>query len=269
MTTAIAVARRTSHRAVCDPIADQPPVGQPRRKHRVRQPVDAEDDADDRKKRVEIDPDVAAQHVEIIEEEQRREQEDADRGGWQQCRPESDGEAAEIGRLLRRRVGVDQPAENAPSAEEEHGRGHERKEGGPEHGLKLELDDEFQPRGNGAVETRIFVMDIVEQLSVEGLRERIALGKHIAEQFAAHQPDLLDQTVDADGQRLGQAEHGVDLGLFGGQGLSFGRDDLRFRLPFRRRRAELLQPGVDLRTGGDGRRPRWTAARGRVLRARA
>ena len=102
-----------------------------------------------------IDPDVAAQHVEIVEEEERRDQEDAERGGRQQRRPEGDRQPAEIGRILRRRVGVESAGRTArrpPNSSTAAATS--AKKAAAKDGLELELDDEFQPRRDGAVEAR-------------------------------------------------------------------------------------------------------------------
>ena len=90
-------------------------------------------------------------------------------------------------------------------------------------------------------------MHVIKQFAAERIRERIALGQHVAEQLAAHQADLLDQAVDADGKRFRPSEHGIDLGFLGRQLLPLGGNDVGFLLAFGRCRSELLEPGVYLR----------------------
>src|SRR5690606_15286158 len=106
-------------------------------------PVDAENDADDDEQGVQENPDIASEHVEIIQEENGGEQEHAERGSRQQCRPEGDGKPAEIRRILRCRVRFENPAEDAAAAEHQHRRRNQGEESGAEHGLELELEYEL------------------------------------------------------------------------------------------------------------------------------
>ena len=254
ITTAIAVVSQTTRIRGLQFDRDQPPVRQPGRKHRVCQPVDAEDDPDDRKGRIEECPDIASQHAEIVQEEERRDKEGAKRGSRQERRPESDRKTAEIGRIFGGGIRLEEPAEHPPSPDEQHGGGHQRKKGGAKHRLELELEDEFQPRGDGPVETVRLGFDVVGKFSVERIRQRITFGQEIAEQVAAQLADLLDQLVDADRKGFRLAEHGIDLGLFGGQRLALAGDDLGFGLPVGRGRAELLEASVDFRQSRPKRR---------------
>ena len=245
ITTAIAVGKQHESARGARTDRDQPPVRQLRREYGVGQPVDAEDDADHGEQRTEKCPDIATQYAEIIEEKERRDKERAKRHGRQKRRPESDRQTAEIRRLIsavgsasKTLPNIRRPPKSSTAAATS------AKKAARKNGLELELDDEFQPGRDGPVETRIFVMHVFKEFAVEGIRERVALGQQVAEQLAAHQADLLDQVVDADGKRFRLADDGVDLGFLRRQRLPLAGYDVWFALAFGRRRSNLLQAFV-------------------------
>ncbi len=141
----------------------QAPVRQPRLQRRIGQPVDAEHHRDDGSQRVEEDADIAAQDIVIIEQEDRRSEEGADRQCRQQCRPERHRQPAEIGRILDRRIGFEDTPEQAAAADQQHRCERERHEGRRQHRLELELEGKAQPGRHRPVKVDVFVLGVGER----------------------------------------------------------------------------------------------------------
>ena len=120
MTTAMAVVSRTSQRAgpVSTGISRQ--FGSRGDSAALVSRLTQNTTRDDGDQRVEEDADVAAQHIVIVVEENRRDEEDADRQRRQQGRPERHRQAAEIGRILDRRIGLEDASEQAAPADQQH-----------------------------------------------------------------------------------------------------------------------------------------------------
>ena len=226
---------------------DQPPVREARRQHRTAEPIHEEDDSDDLKERGHHRADVASQHSEIIVKQIRYGEEDADRGGRQQCRPERDRKAAEVGGTFYGRVGLEQAVEKPPSSDQQDAGGKKREEGGCKDRVQLEPDDKPDPRRNGVVEFHTFGGKRLENLTGQCAADVVALRQLTGEQISPHFGDPAQQAAGPDGEVLSNTKKRVDVRLLGRKVLALlGHDGRLGGLVVSRYRPDLIQTRIDL-----------------------